>query len=117
MGIIREYCDLHGSEIVEIYRDYASGSFAASRDGLKAMMAEASKKKDRRIDAVVVLRLKRFIRDSMEGMLYFKQLQDPGCMFIMVKDDILGSIDTSTDLGEFFLPSCSPSASSSAEGP
>jgi DNA invertase Pin-like site-specific DNA recombinase len=43
------------------------------------------------------------MRDVVEGIEYCRKLQACGCSLVLVKDDMLGTVDTSSIMGEFFL--------------
>jgi hypothetical protein len=68
---LNKYCELHCHEVVETFVDHGSGSTVKGRDSFNRMIDEVPRK-DRRFDGVVVLRQDYFMRDSVEGMYYFK---------------------------------------------
>ena len=98
--ILRDWARANGHEVLREYVDHASGKSAEGRERFKDMVTAAERGEVR---AVVILRLDRFMRDAVEGMAYAKRLQAAGCSLVLVKDNILGHVDTSTPLGEFFL--------------
>lgn len=95
--ILRHYCELYGHEVVETYIDHCSGK-DPNRERFQAMMNEAVSKK-RRFDAIICLRLDRFMRSAYYGLSASKALQDAKCGLIFVKDQI----DTTTAQGQFFF--------------
>lgn len=100
LTLLRDYCRLNGHEVIETYVDRASGKSAEGRDQFKKMIQDAEA---HRFEAVICLRLDRFMREAVEGMYYCKKLQDAGCQLILAKDPMLGCIDTSTDIGQLVL--------------
>ncbi len=100
LDILRDYCKMCGHEIVQTYVDHASGKTAEGRDQFQQMIGDAE---THHFEAVICLRLDRFMREAVEGMLYCKKLQDAGCQLILARDPLLGSVDTSTDIGQLVL--------------
>jgi DNA invertase Pin-like site-specific DNA recombinase len=98
--ILRDWARAGGHEVHKEYVDRASGKSAEGRERFKEMMKAAEAKE---FQGVAVLRLDRFMRDSIEGMQYAKRLQAAGCRLVLVKDDFLGQVDASTPIGEFLL--------------
>lgn len=99
--ILRQYAKAHGIEIVRAFVDHRSGK-DSDRPGFKAMMDMATDARHP-IDAVIVLRLDRFIRNAEEGMVLIKRLEKAKVALIVVKDTVAGTVDTSTPIGEFFV--------------
>jgi DNA invertase Pin-like site-specific DNA recombinase len=95
------YCKINSHEVIETFVDHRSGK-DSNRPGFKAMMDIASFR-DRPIDAVVILRLDRFIRNAEEGMVLIKRLEASNVKLILVKDNLMGTVDTSCPVGEFFV--------------
>jgi DNA invertase Pin-like site-specific DNA recombinase len=100
INILKDYCRANGLEIVATYQDRGTGTTAEGRDEFQKMIAAAEAKE---FEAVVLLRMDRFMRDAEEGMHYCKRLQKAECRLVLVKDPFLGMVDTSTPIGEFFL--------------
>jgi len=98
--ILREYARSQGYQDVIEYVDQASGKSSANRPAFKEMINKAQAKE---LDIIVVLRLDRFMRDVVEGMDYCRKIQKAGCTLVLVKDAMLGQVDTSTPMGEFML--------------
>lgn len=98
--ILQDYCQANDLEIVATYQDRGTGTTAEGRDEFQRMIVAAERHE---FEAVVILRMDRFMRDSVEGMLYCKRLQKADCRLVLVKDPFLGMVDTSTPIGEFFL--------------
>lgn len=99
--ILRNYCASNSHEIVGTYVDHKSGK-DSDRPAFREMMALATGK-SHPIDAVVTLRLDRFIRNAEEGMVLIKKLEKAEVSLVLVKDTICGTVDTSTPIGEFFV--------------
>lgn len=95
--ILRHYSEAYGHEIVETFIDYCSGK-DPNRPRFKMMMEEAEKK-GRRFDAIICLRLDRFMRSAYYGLRASRELQEADCGLIFVKDHI----DTTTAQGQFFF--------------
>lgn len=98
--ILREYAADNGHHDPIEYVDTASGRSSANRPAFKEMIARAQAKE---ISVIITLRLDRFMRDVVEGMDYCRKLQACGCSLVLVKDAMLGTVDTSTPMGEFVL--------------
>ncbi len=99
--ILRQYCRTNGHEIARAYVDHKSGK-DSDRPGFKAMI-ERAMGPDHPYEAVVILRLDRFIRNAEEGMSLIKKLEAAKVHLILVKDTICGKVDKSTPIGEFFV--------------
>ena len=99
--ILRQYCKANGFEVARAFVDHKSGK-DTNRPGFRSMM-ELATRPDHPIDAVVILRLDRFIRNAEEGMVFIKRLEAANVRLILVKDTICGNVDTSTPIGEFFI--------------
>ena len=95
--ILRHYCELYQHEIVETYIDHCSGK-DPNRERFQAMMNEAVNK-NRRFDAIICLRLDRFMRSAYYGLSASRALQEAKCGLIFVRDQI----DTTTAQGQFFF--------------
>jgi DNA invertase Pin-like site-specific DNA recombinase len=98
--ILRDYARSRGYDDVAEYVDRASGRSSANRPAFKEMIGRAMGKE---IDVIIVLRLDRFMRDVVEGMDHCRKLQAAGCSLVLVRDAMLGQVDTSTPMGEFML--------------
>lgn len=96
--ILRDYCRVMEYEIVEEYVDHASGK-DPNRLEFKRLMDEATKKRGRRFDAIVCLRLDRFMRSAFYGLSAVHELTEAKCGLIFVKDHV----DTTSPMGEFFF--------------
>lgn len=97
-----DYVQMNGHEVYQRYYDEGSGKSAEGREQFQAMISAAAQK-PRPFDAIVMLRLDRFMRDSVEGLAYVKKLQKAGCAMVFVKDEFLGQVDSSTPIGEFIM--------------
>ncbi|MDW5564151.1 MAG: recombinase family protein [Methanomassiliicoccus sp.] len=96
--ILRNYAKATGHEIVRAFVDRKSGK-DSNRPGFQAMIRMATSN-SHPIDAVVILRLDRFIRNAEEGMVLIKKLEKANVALILVKDTVCGNVDTSTPIGE-----------------
>lgn len=87
---LREYCDLYGHEIVEVYVDEGRSGKDPDRPEFQRMMEEATKdprkRPKRRFDAIICLRLDRFMRSALYGLEATEALAKAGCDLIFVKD-------------------------------
>lgn len=95
---LREYCELYGHEIVETYVDEGKSGKDPNRPEFQRLMAEATNKRKRRFDAVICLRLDRFMRSALYGLEATEALKEADCGLIFVKEQI----DTTTPGGRFF---------------
>ena len=95
---LREYCELYGHEIVEIYVDEGKSGKDPNRPEFQRLMNEATNKRKRRFDAVICLRLDRFMRSALYGLEATESLKEADCGLIFVKEQI----DTTTPGGRFF---------------
>ncbi|MEM2944627.1 MAG: recombinase family protein [Methanomassiliicoccales archaeon] len=96
--ILRDYCRIHGHEIVDEFVDEGRSGKDPNRPAFKKMMEEAKDKKHRRFEAIVCLRLDRFMRSALYGLQATQELKEAECDLIFVKDQI----DTTTPGGKFF---------------
>lgn len=95
--ILRDYCRLYDYEIVETFVDEGRSGKDGNRPRFQAMLEEA-KRKNRRFDSIICLRLDRFMRSALYGLQATEELKDADCGLVFVKDQI----DTSTAGGKFF---------------
>jgi DNA invertase Pin-like site-specific DNA recombinase len=95
--ILKDYCKALEHLITVQFVDEGRSGKDDNRPEFKAMMKEAEQK-NRRFDAIVCLRLDRFMRSALIGLQATQKLQDAKCDLIFVKDQI----DTSTPGGRFF---------------
>jgi len=96
--ILHDYCHLYGHEIVEEYIDEGRSGKDPNRPRFQELMKEATNKKRRRFEAIICLRLDRFMRSALYGLQATQELKDAECGLIFVKDQI----DTTTPGGKFF---------------
>jgi len=96
--ILREYCELYDHEVVATYVDEGRSGKDPERPAFQAMMKKAELKTKRRSQAIICLRLDRFMRSAPYGLQATQQLQGAECGLIFVKDQI----DTTTPGGRFF---------------
>ncbi len=91
--ILRDYCKVYGHEILGEFVDRCSGK-DPDRPAFKDMMLEARKDKgERAFDAIVVLRVDRFMRSALYGLTTTQELEKAECGLIFVRDNI----DTTED--------------------
>lgn len=95
--ILRDYCRIHDHEIIETFIDEGRSGKDPNRPEFQRLMKEATGKR-RRFDAIVCLRLDRFMRSALYGLQATQELKDAHCELIFVKDQI----DTTTPGGKFF---------------
>ncbi len=95
---LKAYCVSRGwsleREIID--RGYSGGTTAASRPGLRELMALA---RSRSIDAVVVLKLDRLFRSLKDLLITLEELSALGITFVAVRDQV----DYSTAAGRLFV--------------
>jgi site-specific DNA recombinase len=99
MERLRQYCALHGHELVDLITDEgvsASVPLAKRKGGalLEAMLSSG------RADGVVVIRLDRLFRDALDGLLFFRTVADDGRVTVHSISEL---IDTSTPAGRLML--------------
>ena len=92
---LREYVELRGWQITEIYTDSVSGT-KNSRPGLDKLMSDAAR---RRFDVVVVWRFDRFARSVSHLLRALEQFQSLGIDFISLSENV----DTSTPTGKMIF--------------
>lgn len=94
---IKAYCKFKGYNLVAIYGDpFLSGKNIKDRPGINAVLTMADKK---RMDAIVVYKLDRFMRNTIELLDTCAFLEDRGVAFCSVNEEI----NTKTAIGKFFL--------------
>lgn len=96
--ILREYCEIYEHQVVATFVDEGRSGKDPERPAFKDMMKEATNRSKRRFQAIICLRLDRFMRSALYGLQATQQLQDAQCGLIFVKDQI----DTTTPGGRFF---------------
>jgi DNA invertase Pin-like site-specific DNA recombinase len=92
---LREYAELRGWQITEIYTDSVSGT-KNSRPGLDKLMGDAAR---RRFDVVVVWRFDRFARSVSHLLRALEQFQSLGIDFVSLSENV----DTSTPTGKMIF--------------
>jgi DNA invertase Pin-like site-specific DNA recombinase len=92
---LREYVDLRGWQITEIYTDSVSGT-KNSRPGLDRLMGDAAR---RRFDVLVVWRFDRFARSVSHLLRALEQFQSLGIDFVSLSENV----DTSTPTGKMIF--------------
>lgn len=94
--ILRDYCKVYEHEITATFVDHCSGK-DPNRPEFSRMM-KAAKLKSRPFDAIICLRIDRFMRSALYGLQATQELQDAKCGLIFVRDQI----DTTTPQGQLF---------------
>jgi DNA invertase Pin-like site-specific DNA recombinase len=92
---IRKYAKMNDYDVVEIFREKVSGK-KKDRPEHTRMMSMATKKK---FDMVVVTRLDRFGRSTVDLMMNLEKLKELKISFICIEQNL----DTSTQFGSMFL--------------
>lgn len=92
---IRRYCELHGLELLEIYRDTLSGKRADNRPGLKSALCRVCKEKA----VLIVYSLSRLARSTLDCINIVSALDKCGADLASISE----RIDTSSPMGRFFF--------------
>jgi DNA invertase Pin-like site-specific DNA recombinase len=82
---LREYAELRGLEIVEVYTDLGVSGSKGSRPALNRLMADALRRK---FDAVLVWKLDRFGRSLRHLVNALAELEAVGVAFISLRDNL-----------------------------
>lgn len=94
---IKQYCAFKGIELLAIYGDkFVSGKEIKNRPGINSVLLLAAEQK---IESVIVLKLDRFMRNTIETLDTCAFLEDRGIKFISLHEDI----NTNSATGRFFL--------------
>ena len=93
---LRKEADHRGYHIVKEYKDEASGKTIRGRPGYRQMMEDASKHK---FDAIMVYKLDRLHRNTLECLMAVNSLSDSGIDLIVTSQ----AIDTSTAAGRAMM--------------
>lgn len=93
---IRDYCRMHGHELVEIISVAETAYDASKRTNFNKVLEVLEQGA---ADGLIVLKLDRFSRTVAQGIEVLKQFKDKGWELICVKDQI----DTSSALGKAFF--------------
>ena len=98
-GACKRYADAMGYQVVKVYSDEGkSGKNIVGRPQFTEMLDAIINKVDA-VDFVIVFKLSRFARNTLDSISSVKTLQDYGVNLICVED----AIDTSKDAGKFLL--------------
>ena len=98
-GACKRYADAMGYQVVKVYSDEGkSGKNIVGRPQFTEMLDAIINKVDS-VDFVIVFKLSRFARNTLDSIGSVKTLQDYGVNLICVED----AIDTSKDAGKFLL--------------
>lgn len=92
---LREYVELRGWQITEVYTDTVTGS-KDSRPGLSRLMTDAAR---RRFDVLIVWRFDRFARSVSHLLRALEQFQALGIDFVSLCENV----DTSTPTGKMIF--------------
>lgn len=90
---LKNYCELRGLKIGEIYTDVGQSGAAVSRPALDALMGDARR---RRFDTVVVWKFDRFARSTQHLLAALQEFRAMGIEFISYTE----GIDTATPAGK-----------------
>ena len=94
---IKDYCAFKDINLLAIYGDkFISGKELKNRPGINAVLSLASEKK---VDAVIVYKLDRFMRNTIETLDTCAALEEWGVKFMSLHEEI----NTDTATGRFFL--------------
>jgi len=94
---IRAYADLHDMDLVGIIEDAGiSGKSIKARPGIRAVLEMV---KARKVDAVIVYKLDRLARNTIECLEMAKLMDKSGC----AEHSISEKLDTQSALGRFFF--------------
>jgi DNA invertase Pin-like site-specific DNA recombinase len=95
---IRAYCDLQGWECIDVVSDDGYSGKDLKRPGIQRLLDEAARKKARRFDAVLVVKLDRLTR-SMKDLLTLTTIADRhGLTLVSIQE----AVDTATATGQLF---------------
>lgn len=93
---LTKYCDAKGYDIFEKYTDFGFTGKNTKRPAFSQMMLEAKAKK---FDMVLVTKIDRFARSTLDLLLNIQQLQEYGVQFATTSQPI----DTSSAMGRLTL--------------
>lgn len=100
---IRKYCELYGHELIELREATETARGERSRKVFDQIISDVLSNK---ADGLIVMRVDRFARDTLEGLKVAHNLRTAGKILVIVE---LG-LDTSTYVGRFFLTNLLASA-------
>jgi DNA invertase Pin-like site-specific DNA recombinase len=93
---IRSYCDLKDFELLEIVEDAGISAKNLRRPGAQKVIEMAQKKM---VDAVVVYKLDRMFRSTVDALETTKQFDKWGVSFHSIAENL----DTKSAMGKFFF--------------
>ncbi|MBC9785363.1 recombinase family protein [Heliobacterium chlorum] len=93
---IREWCEVNGYQLHQVYIDVKSGQFARLRSDLNKMLADIEEKK---ICGIVTKEIARSSRDVMDTLELKRNMSDQGAFLISIRENY----DSRTDDDEFLL--------------
>jgi DNA invertase Pin-like site-specific DNA recombinase len=93
---IRSYCDLKDFSLIEIVNDAGISAKNLKRPGAKKVIEMAQKKM---VDAVVVYKLDRMFRSTVDALETTKQFDKWGVSFHSIAENL----DTKSAMGKFFF--------------
>lgn len=91
---LKAYCNVRGWEVAEVYRDEGASGRTADRPEYRRMIGEAD-----RWDIILVLKMDRIHRNSLNFTLMMDDLRGMGKEFTSVQD----KFDTTTAMGRFVM--------------
>jgi len=93
---IMTYAELNGIELVDLVRDEGISGKSLDRDGIKRVLEMA---KARQIDAIIVYKLDRLSRKTLDTLNLIELFEKYGVAFHSISE----KIDTESATGKFFL--------------
>lgn len=91
---IRAYCVLNNLELAEVIEDAGKSGKNLNREGIQALL-----KKVKKFDAIVVYKLDRLSRKTIDILNLIETIRKAGVAFHSLNE----KIDTGTAMGQFFL--------------
>src|SRR5690349_6951240 len=92
----RRYAEQKGWAIVKIYEERGRSGKSAQRPEFQQMIADAD---SQQFDVIVVHKIDRFSRSLLDLMIYLKQLNEQGILFVSISEDM----DYTTPNGRLML--------------
>ncbi len=94
---IQAYCNLHDLDLVDMVEDAGiSGKSIQKRPGIQAVMKMVAQK---RVDAVVIYKLDRMARNTIEALMMVEEMEKAG----VALHSITESLDTKSAIGRFVV--------------
>jgi site-specific DNA recombinase len=93
---IRAYAEVHDLELIDVVRDEGISGKTLNRPGIARVLGMA---KDRKVDAIIVYKLDRLSRKTLDTLNTVEMLEASGVAFHSISE----RIDTKSASGKFFL--------------